>query len=376
MAVKAIFSGGGTGGHIYPALALIKEFRKRRPDSEVLYVGTGGIESKIVPENKIAFRQLAVMGHKRGSFFSAFKEIFCLYRAVREAMRIIKEFKPDFVLGTGGYVSMPSSIAAKLMGVRVFLHEQNAAPGLSNRLINLFAEKTFTSYEAAASRFIFKSAVRLCGNPVRREIIETRSDESYEFFGFDPSKKTILIFGGSIGASSINRAAASLIKDLMAARDDLQVIFITGERDYNDYRYLQESEINKNKCLKLFPFLDKIYYAFKISDILICRAGATTLSEITAGGKCSVLVPYPYATDNHQYKNAMALKEKNAAFIIDDSRLNTGGELKEIIVRLLEDKNLVERTGENALKMAMPEAASLICDEIEGSLFINQGEKK
>ncbi len=128
--------------------------------------------------------------------------------------------------------------------------------------------------------------------------------------------------------------------------------------------------------MKLFAFLDRIYYAFKISDILICRAGATTLSEITAGGKCSVLVPYPYATDNHQYKNAMALKEKSAAFIIDDGRLNEGGELKEIIVRLLEDKNIIERTGKNALAMAMPEAASLICDEIERSLFINQGEKK
>lgn len=374
--VKAIFTGGGTGGHIYPALALIKEFKKRRPDSEVLYVGTGGLESKIVPDNKIAFRQISVMGHKRGSFFSAFKEIYSLYRAVKEAKLIIKEFKPDFIMGTGGYVSMPSAIAAKLMGVKVFLHEQNAAPGLSNRFINLFAEKTFISYEAGASRFIRKSSLRLCGNPVRREIIEASSEESYNFFGFDPFKKTILIFGGSIGASSINSAAASLIEDLMSGRDDLQVIFITGERDYNNYKYLQEPKINKNNCLKLFPFLDKIYYAFKISDILICRAGATTLSEIMAGGKCSVLVPYPHATDNHQYKNAMALKEKSAAFIIDDGRLNVSKDLNEIVVRLLEDKNLVEQTGGNALKMAMPEAASLICGEIENSLFINSGEKK
>ncbi|HOD42656.1 MAG TPA: glycosyltransferase, partial [Candidatus Wallbacteria bacterium] len=268
MAIKCIFTGGGTGGHIYPALAVIKEFLKRRPDTEVLYVGTGGIESRIVPQNNIDFKMISVMGHSRKSFFSIFKEAASLYRAVREAGRIISDFKPDFVFGTGGYVSAPAAIAAKIAGVPVYLHEQNAAPGLANRFINSFAKKTFTSYSAASERFLFKKSVSLTGNPVRREIIETDAGDAYKFFEFDRSKKTILAFGGSIGASSINRAVASMIEELAAAGSGVQIIFITGERDYPQYKHLQESEINKNKCLKLFAFLDKIYYAFKISDIV------------------------------------------------------------------------------------------------------------
>lgn len=376
MAIKCIFTGGGTGGHIYPALAVIKEFLKRRPDTQVLYVGTGGIESRIVPQNNIDFKMISVMGHSRKSFFSIFKETASLFRAVREAGRIISDFKPDFVFGTGGYVSAPAAIAAKIAGVPVYLHEQNAAPGLANRFINSFAKKTFTSYSAASERFLFKKSVSLTGNPVRREIIETSAADAYRFFEFDRSKKTILAFGGSIGASSINQAVASMIEELTAAGKDVQIIFITGERDYPQYKHLQESEINKNKCLKLFAFLDKIYYAFKISDIVICRAGATTLSEVTAGGKCSILVPYPYATDNHQYKNAMALVEKKAAFIIDDAALARGGELKDTVRKLINDEKLIEETGKNALSMAMPDAAAKICDEIEGSLFMKQGEKK
>ncbi len=370
MTVKCIFSGGGTGGHIYPALSLIDEFKRRNPGSEILYIGAGGIESKIVPDKGINFRAIPVIGHRRGSFFSMFRESAILGSAVKDAFKIIKEFKADFVLGTGGYVSMPSALAARFAGVKVFLHEQNASPGLSNRIINLFAEKTFTSYDSAKKFFWRKNTVRLCGNPVRREIIETRIDEAYNFFGFDPCKKTILAFGGSIGASSINRAFSAVIEEMLSYRNDVQVIFITGERDYPVYSHLQESKINKNKCLKLFAFLDKIYHALKISDIVICRAGATTLSEITAGGKCAVLVPYPYATDNHQYKNARALQEKDAAFIVDDGLLmECNGGLKSVIAGLIDDETLVKRTAVNALKMAMPDAASIICEEIEKSLY-------
>lgn len=376
MAIKCIFTGGGTGGHVYPALAVIKEFIKRHSGAEVLYVGTGGIESKIVPENGIPFKMIKASGHSRKSYLAAFREAACLWSAVGEAKKIIRDFRPDFVFGTGGYVSAPSAIAAKLSGVPVFLHEQNAYPGLANRLINCFALRTFTSYEAAGSRFLFKKTIKLTGNPVRREIIEAAAAEAFEFFGLDPSKKTILAFGGSIGASSINRAVASMIEEFADSRSGLQIIFITGDRDYASYKHLQDSKINKNNCLKLFPFLDKIYFALKISDIVICRAGATTLSEITAGGNCCILIPYPHATDNHQYKNALALKEKNAAFVIDDASLNATDELKNLVIKLLGDDKLVEATRKNALSMAMPNAASLICDEIEGSLLTGQGVKK
>lgn len=369
MSVRCIFTGGGTGGHVYPALAVIREFLKRRPDASVLYVGTGGIESRIVPQNGIAFKAIKASGHDRGSRLAVFGEAVRLWSAVGEAKAVIREFGPDFVFGTGGYVSAPSAIAARLCGVPVFLHEQNAAPGLANRLINTFAARTFVSYEASCGRFIFKDTVRLTGNPVRREIIEADAAEAYGFFGFDPSRKTILAFGGSIGASSINRAVASLIEEFAETMSGLQIIFITGERDYPSYKHLKDSKINKNNCLKLFPFLDKIYYALRVSDIVICRAGATTLSEITAGGRCCILVPYPHATDDHQFKNAMALKEKGAAFVIDDASLGVTGELKDTVIKLLGDESLVETTRRNALAMARPDAASLICDEIEGSLF-------
>lgn len=364
--LKAAFTGGGTGGHVYPALAIIKEFLKCHPNSEILYIGTSAIESKIIPSHNIPFHLIKTSSYDRKNKLSIFKNLFTTLKAIYDSIKILKKFKPHFLLGTGGYVSFPASVAAKLCGIPVFLHEQNIAVGLANKIINTFATKTFVSYENSINEFFIKKNIKVTGNPVRSEIFNTNLNEAYNFFNFSSDKKTILIFGGSKGASSINKTSAELIKELLNLDIKVQIIFITGEQEYEKYKYLIDLQNHKNN-LKLYPFLDKIYYALKISDIVICRAGATTLAEITACGCCSILIPYPYATDDHQFKNAMALFEKKAAFVIKDSELNINN-LKDLVMKLLTNEKLIKETKTNALSLAQPNAAQLICNEIEQTL--------
>lgn len=368
MAYRCVFTGGGTGGHIYPALAVLNEFKKTYPDSEFLYVGTNGLESKIVPKNSIPFKEIPVKPHSRKSIFNIFTEIKSLVSAVIKAKKLLKEFKPDFVFGTGGYVSAPVTIAAYLLKIPVFLHEQNATPGLTNKLLNFVANKTFISYNIALKKFYRQANVIYTGNPVRSEIINTDRKDAYSFFNFEPDKTTILAFGGSIGAASINNAFSEVLKRLLAQFPQLQVIFITGERDFARYSEELKDILSLNNNLKLFSFLDKMYNAITIADIILCRAGATTIAEITAAGKCSVLIPYPYATDNHQFKNAEALRNNNAAFLIEDSKISDGNTLYELFYNLINDKSKIKSTACNAKKMGIPDAASRIVNEIS-SLF-------
>jgi len=372
---RCVFTGGGTGGHIFPALAVLEEFRRRFADSEVLYVGTMGIESRIVPKRGIPFAEIGSVPHDRKKLLSIFPEISSMAGSIRKAGRLIRDFRPDFILGTGGYVSAPSMFAGWLNKIPLFLHEQNAVPGLANRMLNLLARKTFVTYEESVRHLFRQGRVIVTGNPVRREIVTVDRAEAYRFFDFSPEKTTILAFGGSIGAASINKAFASALPSLLNKYKGIQVVFITGEREFAHYSDVLKDEIAKNKCLKLFSFLDKMYYALSIADVTVCRAGATTLAEVTAAGKCTVLVPYPHATDNHQFKNAVALSARRAAFLITDSDLSATGALTENLERLIENGQEVAEVAGNAKKFGILNAAERIVDEITGSLLEGRNKR-
>lgn len=368
MPYRCIFTGGGTGGHIYPALAILAEFRLRFPGAEVLYVGTSGLESRIVPASGTPFFEIGSVPHDRKRLLSVFSEFKSLAGAVARARRLIGEFRPDFILGTGGYVSAPSMFAGWLSGVPVFLHEQNAVPGLANRMLNAVARKTFVTYEESVRHLFRKGRAVVTGNPVRREIVSTDPEAAYEFFGFSPERPVVLVFGGSIGASSINAAFARALPALIKKYEGLQIVFITGERDFARYSEILREETARNKCLKLFSFLDKIYYALSIADVTVCRAGATTLAEITAAGKCAVLVPYPHATDNHQHRNAVALSSRGAALLIPDTELAASEALGAALDGLIADRGRIAEIAGNARKLGVLDAASRIVDEIAVAL--------
>lgn len=322
--MRILLTGGGTGGHIYPALAIAERLKALHPECEILYVGTEkGLEKRIVPQRGVPFQTIAVEGLPRKISPALLKAVGKAAAGCMDARKIVKQFQPDLVIGTGGYVCGPVVLAARMAGIPAMIHEQNAFPGVTNKILARFVNKIMVNFQASEKYFVHKERICVTGLPVRQEVLRTEKQAGLDYFGFSADKTTLLVSGGSRGARSINRAMAECYPELVQ-HPELQILHLTGAVDYED---TLQAIASKNINLKDYPqiivkpYLDEMQYGLAAADFCVGRAGATFLAEITACGLPGILIPYPYAAENHQEYNAKALVDQKAAVMILDKDL-------------------------------------------------------
>ena len=354
--MKIVLSGGGTGGHIYPAITIANHLQMLRPDAEIIFVGTkNGLESTIVPRYGYPLQYISVAGFQRTLGLSTITSFIKLLFGMKEAYSLVKKIKPDLVIGTGGYVCGPVLIWAALLGIPTCIQEQNAMPGVTNKILSRFVNKIFLGYKEGAKYFPGKALKVFTGNPVRKEILVDKREQALQEFDLDPRKKTLLVFGGSRGARTINRAMAYIEKKF-AGRDDIQVLHATGENEYDGYIAQLDKNIVEAENIKILPYIHEMPLALAAADIAISRAGAIGLAEIMVKGIPAILIPYPYATANHQEFNARALETAGAAVVILDKDL-TGEKLQGEVEKMLVHSEKLESMRTAALKVSRPNAA-------------------
>ncbi len=337
-------------------MALAETLKSTEEAADILFVGTKkGLESKLIPDSGYAFAAIDVRGLERKLSVNFFKTIFHLISSIFHSRRIVREFKPDLVVGLGGYVCVPVVVVSILNGIPVMLHEQNAIPGLANKLLSRKAEVVAVSLLSSKDFFSGARQVVLTGNPVRPEILQAEKKD-YGEFDLDPQRKTVFIFGGSRGAERINRAAIDAYQ-LFKGADNLQIIHSTGKMNFDNVAgELDKIRSADDKLIyRCYPYLDRIGHAYSVSDLVVCRAGATTLAEITALGKAAILVPYPYATADHQRKNGEILSRAGAAVLISDHELD-GHRLFREVTKVLSDLRLLKKMSEASGGLSHPDA--------------------
>lgn len=367
--MRVLISAGGTGGHVNPALAVAGEIRKRHPDAEICFVGTADrIEAKIVPAAGYPLKTIEISGLKRGRSLNDIKEnmktAVKLLKSSGEAKKIIKEFKPDVVLGFGGYVTGPVVRMAAKLGIPTAIHEQNAFPGLTNKALSEKVDVVMLTAEEAKEHMKFKNAPVVTGLPIRGELLEADPVVSRQEMGFD-ERPIVLCMGGSLGSREINKAIVDVIASDMYDKR-YNYIVSTGQNGVWVPEKLADKgiDLSKSENIKIRPYIDDMARCLSAADLVICRAGASSLSEIQALGKPSILIPSPNVTENHQYHNAMSMVKKNAALIIEEKDL-TGTSLTRSVDTLLKDKRRLETVGKNAKQMAYIDATGRICDIVE-----------
>jgi UDP-N-acetylglucosamine--N-acetylmuramyl-(pentapeptide) pyrophosphoryl-undecaprenol N-acetylglucosamine transferase len=340
--MRAIIAGGGTGGHVIPALAIAHELRERYA-AAVMFIGTArGIENRLVPAAGYELRLVRVGALKQVSLLTRLQTVFALPRAIFDSARMIGEFRPEVMIGVGGYASGPAMLAGALSSVPLVAFEPNYVPGFANRLVAPMVAAAAVQF-ADTGRF-FRNC-RVTGVPVRRAFFDVQPRAA--------GRPTLLIFGGSQGAHALNQAMLEAIAALREAIPDLHVIHQTGERDYNEAR---AAYLRADAATELYPFIEDMPQAFARADLLLCRSGASTVAEITAAGKPAICVPFPKAADDHQRRNAEALVAAGAAVMVPESEL-TPARLVETIIALLRDRQRLAAMGAAARALAHPDAA-------------------
>lgn len=349
--MKYLISGGGTGGHIYPALAIAKEIKLQDKNADILYVGTTeGLEAELVPKEEINFTTIRVKGMPRRLNKNSLIALKELIIGLRQSNKIINEFKPDIVIGTGGYVSGPIVYKAKKNKIPAIIHEQNAFPGITNKILSRYVDKVAVTFEEAAKYFKFPEKVILTGNPIRREILNIDKKKAYMDLSIDEEMPMVLSFGGSGGQKKLNDAIIDMIINNQLDRN-VQLIHITGKRLYDEFiDKLNKYNIKVNKNIKILPYLYEMPQALNIADLVIASAGAITLAEISAIGVPSILIPKGYTAENHQEYNARAFEKANASMVILEKELN-GDILNRTIDDLLKDKNKLLNMSKNSKKL-------------------------
>lgn len=351
--MRILVTGGGTGGHIYPALAFIRYVQKIQPDSEFLYVGTHrGLENKIVPETGISFKTIKIQGFKRKLSFENIKTVQLFIESIKRSKEILREFKPDVVIGTGGYVSGSVVYAAARMKIPTIVHEQNSVPGITNKFLSRFADKVGICFPDAAQYFPESKTV-LVGNPRAQEVVTSGKSEVLEQYGLLPDIPTVLIFGGSQGALKINQAVIQALPQF--SQKEYQVLYASGDRYYNEIS--EKFDVGKiSRNLSLQPYIKNMTDVMANVDLLIARAGATSIAEFTALGLPGILIPSPYVTNDHQTKNAQSLVNAGAAKMIADADL-TGDKLVEAVDEIMNDPEKRERMAKASRQEGIPDAA-------------------
>lgn len=358
--MKVIMTGGGTGGHIYPAIAIADEIKSRHPDAEIIFVGTErGMEKDIVPKAGYPIKFITVSGLNRKNPIKLIKTLKDLNHGLHEAKQIIKEFKPDLVIGTGGYVCGPVMKTAAGMGIKTYIHEQNAFPGLTNKLLSRGAERVFVAFDDAKKYFKTKKEPVTVGNPVRHAFTEVDRQAARESLGVKEDEFMVLSFGGSLGAQRINdemTVAAERLRD----RAGLRIFFVTGRRYYSS---IMENADKTNARVTYLKYIDDMPKYLNACDLAITRSGALTVSEITACGRASVMIPSPYVTNNHQYYNAKVVADRGGAILIEEKDL-TNGEVADEIEQLMNDRQILEKMEKASAALGTVTSAGKICDII------------
>lgn len=361
MGKRVIVCGGGTGGHIFPALSIANALRRLKPDTEILYVGAlGRMEMEKVPEAGYRIIGLPVMGLKRKITFENIKVLFNLLKSLRMAKKIIKEFKPDAVVGVGGYASGPVGKMAAKCGVPLLLQEQNSYAGVTNKLLGKKASKICVAYDGM-ERFFPAEKIIKTGNPVRKDLLDAlnQKEQAMEFYGLDADLKTILITGGSLGAGTINSAIERSL-DKIAGWKDVQILWQCGGYYYDSIVSRVADKLPKN--VKLLPFLKRMDYAYSVADLVVARAGASTISELCLLGKAAILVPSPNVAEDHQTKNAMALVNRGAAIMVKDSEAD--GVLCEMVTQTISDAEKLLSLQVEIKKMAFENSDEVIAGHV------------
>jgi UDP-N-acetylglucosamine--N-acetylmuramyl-(pentapeptide) pyrophosphoryl-undecaprenol N-acetylglucosamine transferase len=361
--MRVLISGGGTGGHIYPALAIIKEIKKREPDSKFLFVGTStGLEADIVNKAGIQFEAIEISGFKRKLSFENVKTVYRFLKGVKKSKKIISSFKPDIVIGTGGYVCGPVVFAAAKLRLPTLIHEQNVIPGLTNKFLSRYSSAIAVSFEGS-SRFFKHPMIRVTGNPRATEVAEAKQDEGRRSLDIPSSEKLVLIVGGSRGAKAINLAFLDMVGQI-GELDNCHFLYVTGDVHYEVIRKEIASRGTQLDRVSLKPFIYNMPDVLAATDLIINRAGASFLSEITSLGLPSILIPSPYVTNNHQEKNARWMEEKGAAIVLLESEL-TGQRLFEEIRTLFQHTAMLKQMSEASKQLGHPEASHTIYNLIK-----------
>jgi len=354
--MRVIVSAGGTGGHIYPALAIINKIKEKEPNSEFLYIGTTDrMEHTIIPEKKIPYLGIEISGLNRKNIFKNFKVLKNYQDSIKILKKEIKKFNPDIVLGVGGYVTAPVIYTAKKLGYKTFIHEQNQIPGISNKFLSHYADKIGVSLPDSIQYFP-KGKVFFSGNPRSEEVLAAKEISKKEL-GLKTDKKLVLIVMGSLGSTTMNIKLKETLP--LFNNKDYEVIFVTGKNYYDLYK---DEKVSSN--VKIVPYLDNMPSIMKKTDLIVSRAGASTIAEITALGVPSILIPSPYVTHNHQLKNAQALEEKKATVILEEKGY-TKEKLVANIDSILNDSKKYQELKENSKKMGVVDSATKIYKTIK-----------
>ncbi len=348
--MRVIVSGGGTGGHIYPALALIEQLQKRDLLSDVLYIGTKrGLESRIVPKAKIPFDTIELQGFKRSLSLENVKTVAEFIKGLRKAKKILREFKPDVVVGTGGYVSGAILFEAARLHIPTVIHEQNSVAGVTNRFLARYVDKIGIAFPEVAASFPAQKVVAV-GNPRAQQVAGLRPNDRLADFGLDPKRRTLLIFGGSRGAPMINKAAVNALPAFGQA--GFQTLFVTGRRHFDTIQ-AEVGELPAN--VKVVPYVDDMPAILPDIALVIGRSGATSIAELTALGIPAILIPSPNVTGNHQFINAASLNKAGAALVIPETALDDQF-AAQVVALMQDDARLVEMT-RAAKQLGVPDAA-------------------
>ncbi len=370
--MRVVVAGGGTGGHVYPGLAMLEGLRERVPEARLAYVGTrSGLEARLIPSYPwIRFYPIHARGLRRRGALRDAGTMLRLAVAMLETLWVFARFRPQLVIGVGGYSSFPPVFLAatlgRLWGIRTVIHEQNVVPGTANRWLARFVDLVLLSFSQSRRSFPHGRRIVVAGNPIREEFLHVRrTDETYRQFGLDPKRRTILVFGGSKGSKEITEQIFEAMDDI-TGNQQLQILLITGSDDATERieRRLVGSEI-ENVVVR--SYVERMGAAFAVADLVVCRAGATSLAEITACGKASVLIPWREATDDHQWENARLLEAEQACALADDAVI-VERKLVRLIVDLIGDELRLVRLARNAERLGKRSAKAMILGEIQAMM--------
>ncbi len=361
--MKVIMTGGGTGGHIYPAVAIADKIKEKQPEAEILFVGTQkGLEKTLVPQNGYPIEFITVSGFDRRNIFKSVKTFADLLKGISQAKKIIRDFRPDVVIGTGGYVCGPVVRTAAKLGIRTYIHEQNAFPGMTNKMLESYVDKVFMGFEKAGEYFKQPQKHVVAGNPVRKSFFTLTKQQARERLGIAEDEFMILSFGGSRGAGRINEAMLSVLKEINGM-EKTSLYFGTGDVYYDAICREAEAIGGISDNIHIMRYIDDMDNHLMAADVVVSRAGALSIAEICVCGKCAVFIPSPNVTGNHQYHNAKAVADKGGAILLEEKNL-TDELLVSTLMKLKENPERVRDMGLAAGKCAFSDSAEIIYNEI------------
>ena len=354
--MRVVISAGGTGGHIYPALAIINKIKEKEPNSEFLYIGTHNrMEKDIVPKYNIPFKSIEIYGFNRKNLFKNFKTIKCLLSAKNKCKKMIEEFNPDVVIGVGGYVTAPVIMAAHSLNIKTFIHEQNSIAGKANLMLSKKVDLIGVSFKSSIKEFP-KNKTIFTGNPCMEDAVKKEAMDKKEL-GLSDNKKLVLFVMGSLGSSKVNDFLVKTMK--LFDGKEYEILFVTGK---NDYEEISKKEFSSN--VKVVPYIENMTRIMKKTDLIVTRAGASTLSEVIALKLPSILIPSPYVPNNHQYMNAMDLVNTNSAILMEEKDLDSK-KLVDTIDNLINDEKQIKEMKNNLKELNIEGSATIIYDNIK-----------